>query len=53
VPNLSDENGLATKGAPDGIRIFVQSGRLARFVNDYFWMAYSDVLAEYEVNSDG
>ena len=47
VPNLVDENGLATKGAPADLRIYVPSGRLERFLNDYFWMAYADVLREY------
>lgn len=46
VPNLDGE--LATKGAPNGIRIYVPKGRIERFLNDYFWMAYADVLGEYE-----
>ena len=47
VPNLADENGLATKGAPSEIKIYVPKGRIERFLNDYFWMAYADKLGEY------
>ena len=47
VPNLSDENGLATKGAPSGIKIYVPAGRIEKFMGDYYWMPYSSILAGY------
>ena len=46
VPIAIDENGLATKGAPKDLVIYVPKGRLARYLDDYFWMAYSGMLRE-------
>ena len=47
VPNLSDENGLAIKGAPAELKIYVPKGRIELFLGDYFWMPYSKNLEGY------
>lgn len=44
VPNDQDENGLATKGAPESLKIYIPEKSIPRYVEDYFWGSYSKYL---------
>ncbi len=50
VPNLTNENGLATDGAPSSLKIYVPNESLESFIVDYFWGDYSKHLKGYEVD---
>jgi len=47
VPNNQDPSGLATNGAPAGMKIYVPESGLESYKADYFWDAYSGVLEGY------
>lgn len=47
VPNSADANGLCTKGAPQGLKIYVPEDALEVYKQDYFWGDYKDLLLGY------
>lgn len=47
IPNSSNEDGLATKGARDDLIIYIPSEYLSEFKQDYFWGDYSERLKGY------
>lgn len=47
IPNSSNEDGLATKGARDDLLIYVPNDYLSEFKQDYFWGDYSERLRGY------
>ena len=48
VPNSADANGLCTKGAPAGLKIYVPASALEVYKQDYFWGDYKNFLEGYE-----
>lgn len=48
IPNLSNPNGLATDGAPAGLKIYVPRESLDAFKVDYFWGDYNQNLVAWE-----
>lgn len=48
VPNMMNEEGLATEGAPSDMKIYVPSESLGNYSTDYFWGDYAKYLEGYE-----